>query len=106
MVYSGPTFYDDRTVFNTYMARRQQETSANESIEKPLIWQLLGDVNGLDILDLGCGEATIAHELFAKGCRSYYGIDGSDNMNFVMKYFAGVQIGYRGEIGYNSSAGS
>jgi hypothetical protein len=65
MVYSGPTFYDDRTVFNTYMARRQQETSANESIEKPLIWQLLGDVNGLDILDLGCGEATIAHELLA-----------------------------------------
>lgn len=80
MVYSGPTFYDDRTVFNTYMARRQQDTSANESIEKPLIWQLLGDVSGLDILDLGCGEATIAHELFAKGCRSYHGIDGSDNM--------------------------
>ena len=33
-------------------------------------------------------------------------LDGSDNMNFVMKYFAGVQIGFAAEVGYSSSAAS
>lgn len=31
-------------------------------------------------------------------------LDGSNNMNFVMKWFGGTQIGYRGEIGYSSAA--
>ncbi len=31
-------------------------------------------------------------------------VDGSDNMNFVMKYFAGAQIGYRSEMTYSSAS--
>ena len=31
-------------------------------------------------------------------------LDGSNNMNFVMKFFAGAQIGYRTEVGYSAAA--
>jgi len=80
MTYSGPLFYDDPKIFSTYMSRRSSETSANETLEKPVLISLLGDLKNTSVLDLGCGEATLAPYLFEQGCASYHGIDGSENM--------------------------
>jgi ubiquinone/menaquinone biosynthesis C-methylase UbiE len=73
-------FYDDAGVFTTYLHRRSRTESPNETLEKPVIMELVGAATGLDVLDLGCGDAMFGRELLACGAASYLGIDGSVNM--------------------------
>ncbi|PKL79258.1 MAG: SAM-dependent methyltransferase [Candidatus Melainabacteria bacterium HGW-Melainabacteria-1] len=80
MADNGALFYDNPEVFATYLARRNQPTSANDTLELPVLRELLPAVTDADILDLGCGDASLAHELCASGARSYLGIDGSAQM--------------------------
>lgn len=78
---NGPEFYDNEMVFATYMARRRTRVdSLNDVLEKPVFDELAGDLTGLRILDLGCGNAGFGREALRQGCRSYLGIDGSRNM--------------------------
>jgi SAM-dependent methyltransferase len=77
---NGPEFYDNEVVFGRYMARRARVDSFNEVLEKPIFDELVGDLTGLRILDLGCGYASFGREALQQGCRSYLGIDGSRNM--------------------------
>ena len=49
-------------------------------MEEPALRQELGDVTGLRILDLGCGDAAIATELLDAGAARYAGIDSSEAM--------------------------
>lgn len=77
----GPEFYDDETVFATYMSSRETRVdSPNETLEKPVIDELVGNVVNLRILDLGCGNASFGLEALGQRCHSYLGIDGSQNM--------------------------
>lgn len=80
MALHGPAFYDDDAIFETYIARRGRADNPNDTMEKPVILELVGDVSDQRILDLGCGDAAFGREALAKGCRSYLGIDGSRNM--------------------------
>lgn len=80
MVYDGSAFYDDDVVFKTYMDRRQRENNPNDTLEKPIILELTGELTNQRILDLGCGDATFGREALTKGCKSYLGIEGSSNM--------------------------
>jgi SAM-dependent methyltransferase len=80
MSYYGSEFYDNDSNFENYMERRQGRENANDTLEKPVIWELLGNVSGMKILDLGCGDARFGIELFNKGCTEYIGIEGSHNM--------------------------
>lgn len=78
---NGPEFYDDDTVFSTYMSRRDgRKDSPNDLLEKPVIDELTGSLAKLRILDLGCGDARYGREALQQGCQSYLGIDGSKNM--------------------------
>ncbi|KRE05139.1 methyltransferase [Bacillus sp. Root239] len=77
---TGAEFYDNDETFLAYTKRRQQKENANDTIEKPAILQLLGDVTDANVLDLGCGKAGFGMELLAQGCFSYRGVDGSTNM--------------------------
>lgn len=76
----GGSFYDDGDVFSTYMEHRSWPTSPNDTIEEPAFLDVLGDVRGLRILDLGCGDARFGRFLLDAGARSYLGIDASANM--------------------------
>ncbi len=76
----GASFYDDNDVFNTYMQRRQRAENPNDTIEKPIMMELVGTVQGKRILDLGCGDAVFGRESLANGCESYLGVEGSHNM--------------------------
>lgn len=42
--------------------------------------ELLDSVQDVHILDLGCGDGRFGLELFHKGCASFTGIEGSENM--------------------------
>ena len=80
MVYDGSAFYDDDAIFKTYMARRQRADNPNDTMEKPVILELIGEFTNKRILDLGCGDAAFGQEALTKGCQSYLGIEGSTNM--------------------------
>jgi SAM-dependent methyltransferase len=80
MVYEGSAFYDDDDVFKTYMVRRQRENNPNDTLEKPIVLELAGELTNQRILDLGCGDATFGREALARGCQSYLGIESSSNM--------------------------
>ena len=77
----GPDFYDDEAVFDTYTSARETRIdSPNETLEKPVFDELVGNLSGLRILDLGCGNAAFGREALGRGCLSYLGIDGSERM--------------------------
>lgn len=80
MAYKGSSVYDKEQFFENYRARRNRETSPNNSIESPILYELLGEVDGKSILDLGCGDGLFGVELLEKGAASYTGIEGSKRM--------------------------
>jgi SAM-dependent methyltransferase len=77
---SGPEFYDNESVFQIYTDHRRASDCANDTIEQPYIWELIGDPRGLDVLDLGCGDARTAVKFQSMGAQSYRGIEGSRRM--------------------------
>ncbi len=80
MTKKGPDFYDTAGVFDTYSKHRSRADSPNANMEQPLLWNLIGDPKGLDILDLGCGDAAIAKKFKTTGANSYEGVEGSQRM--------------------------
>jgi SAM-dependent methyltransferase len=77
---SGSSFYDDEAVFATYMRHRHRLDTPNETLEKPVILELVVPVTNKRILDLGCGDAAIGKEFLHQGATSYLGIEGSHKM--------------------------
>lgn len=77
---NGADFYDDEEVFRTYLRARMRPNSPNETLEKPIIWELLGNISGASILDLGCGDGAFGMDLLQAGCRSYTGLEASKRM--------------------------
>lgn len=59
----GPALYDDEAVFATYLRHRQRSFTPSDTLEKPVIIQLIGEIAGKRILELGCGDAAIGREL-------------------------------------------
>ncbi|EIT83952.1 methyltransferase type 11 [Fictibacillus macauensis ZFHKF-1] len=80
MEYKGSSAYEKDTFFTNYMKRRNRKESPNNAIEKPIMYALIGDVTNLDILDLGCGDASFGVELLDQGAATYHGVEGSSRM--------------------------
>jgi len=79
-MHEGAHLFENAKAFETYQAGRHRPDSPNESLEKPVFLELLGNVSGRYILDLGCGDGNFGRELLASGCQSYLGIDSSQQM--------------------------
>ena len=80
MAFTESDVYNNESFLEQYMKRRYRENSPNEVLEKPAFFQLIGNVQGKQILDLGCGDAKFGEELLENGCLSYTGIEGSELM--------------------------
>jgi SAM-dependent methyltransferase len=80
MTHDGPAFYDDDGIFHTYMARRSRADNPNDTLEQPIILELVGDLTNQRLLDLGCGDAAFGRDALTKGCQTYFGVEGSRNM--------------------------
>ncbi|MEW8986357.1 MAG: class I SAM-dependent methyltransferase [Bacillus sp. (in: firmicutes)] len=80
MEFRGASVYDEGDFYENFTKRRNRPESPNNIIEKPILLELLGDVAGKRILDLGCGDAEIGVELLQRGGASYLGVEGSSKM--------------------------
>lgn len=76
----GKQVFDSATKTDAYLARRHHPNSPNKSIEEPIILDLIGNVAGKTILDLGCGDGIFGLELLNAGCRQYIGLESSGQM--------------------------
>jgi SAM-dependent methyltransferase len=74
--------YDNDEFFNGYQELRNSKEvpSANDLIEIPQLFELIGDVKDKKILDLGCGTGGHDRKLIDLGAKSVLGIDISTNM--------------------------
>ena len=73
--------YDDPVFFAGYKKLRDEGSVLNDDLEQPALWSLIGNsLNGLLILDLGCGFGGFARKARSLGAGSVLGIDQSDNM--------------------------
>ncbi|CAM3712653.1 class I SAM-dependent methyltransferase [Mesobacillus zeae] len=80
MEFRGSSAYDQEDFFDRFMKRRGRQDSPNNAIEGPIIDELLGDVQGKSILDLGCGDGMFGKELLQRGAGFYTGVEGSAKM--------------------------
>ena len=71
--------YDNDDFFQGYQSKRG-DLSANDLIEIPELFELIGDVINLSILDLGCGAGGHDRKLIELGAKRVLGIDLSKNM--------------------------
>ena len=76
----GATYLNDAQRFHGYAAHRHHPESPNETLERPIINEMVGEVRGLDVLDLGCGDGLYGGELLDAGCRSYTGVEAAQTM--------------------------
>ncbi|TYR80505.1 class I SAM-dependent methyltransferase [Priestia megaterium] len=91
MGFKDTSVYDNHEFFKAYISRRNRKESPNNIIEKPVLLELMGDVTGKTILDLGCGDARFGYELIEQGCYFYEGVEGSVNMiNEAVKMLNGT----------------
>jgi SAM-dependent methyltransferase len=73
-------FYDNPNVQAYYRAHRAHTDNPNDALERPLFLELAGDLSNLDIIDLGCGNASFGREALLAGARSYTGVEVSHSM--------------------------
>jgi SAM-dependent methyltransferase len=78
----GGSYYDDSDVFERYLRVHDapDRTNPTHVMEEPAVLAEVGDPAGLDVIDLGCGDALFGRSLLCAGAASYLGIDGSRNM--------------------------
>ncbi|ANU10598.1 methyltransferase type 11 [Planococcus antarcticus DSM 14505] len=80
MNFKGSSAYEEKDFLANYLQRRNRIDSPNNSIEKPVIFELLGAFKKKKILDLGCGDALFGKELLRAGADYYHGVEGSLKM--------------------------
>jgi len=59
---------------------RNQPTILSDYTARPRVLEALGDIKGLEILDLGCGEGYLSRQLVKSGASHVHGIDLSAEM--------------------------
>ena len=73
--------YDDPVFFGRYQAMREDRAGLNEELEQPALARLLpSHLVGLEVLDLGCGDGTLARRLIGSGASRVLGVDPSARM--------------------------
>src|SRR5690606_20234950 len=83
--------YDHPEFFKMYKNLRDTRITYNDFIEQPAIKRLLPPLEGLRVLDLGCGFGEMANYLIDHGAMHVTGVDISENMLAIAKTHKNIQ---------------
>ena len=70
--------FDNEIFFNEYSKLRKREVNANNLFELPTLYELLPDLKGKRVIDLGCGTGERCIDYIKRGAASVTGIDISE----------------------------
>lgn len=82
---SNQNIFDNETFFEGYSELRSREINANTMLEQPAMKDMLPDLNGNSVLDLGCGCGHNCVEFINSGATRVIGVDISEKMLAVAK---------------------
>lgn len=82
---NGPTSAheeDTGALYDAHAARweRREPSSLSDFTGRPAVFDLCGPLEGVDVIDLGCGEGYCTRELVRRGARSVTGVELSEKM--------------------------
>lgn len=87
--------YDDPRFFAGYRQLRDRRAGINEAIEQPAVRAFLPELDGRDVLDLGCGDGGFARWCLDQGAGRVVGVDLSARMlALARERTADARIGY------------
>lgn len=72
--------YDNQTFFDNYKQLRDRDDNYNDLLEQPAMTDLLPDLTGKAVLDLGCGYGYNCKDFIKRGASKVVGIDLSEKM--------------------------
>ena len=72
--------FDDQVFFNNYMELRSREDNYNVLLEQPAMLEVLPEMQGKAVLDLGCGYGDNCQDFIKRGARRAVGVDISERM--------------------------
>nr|WP_199333639.1 hypothetical protein [Oculatella sp. FACHB-28] len=83
---AGPSFYDDEMVFATYMRHRHRLDAPNETLEKPVILELVAPITNKQFV------FSVGHPVITSCDRGW--VDGTPRQDWVVdNYFStGVRV--------------
>jgi SAM-dependent methyltransferase len=76
----GADLYDDPAFLAGYQELRREKRGLNDELEIPAMAGILPAVDGLRVVDLGCGEGDLAVRLAEGGAAEVVGVDASAAM--------------------------
>jgi ubiquinone/menaquinone biosynthesis C-methylase UbiE len=77
--------YDDPRFFRAYRGMREDPKSANELLEQPALRSCLPPLEGLEVLELGCGMGHLSLWLAERGASRVLATDASERMLAVAR---------------------
>ncbi|CVI70768.1 Malonyl-[acyl-carrier protein] O-methyltransferase [Eubacteriaceae bacterium CHKCI004] len=72
--------YDNEKFFHNYLNLRRDAKNYNDLFEQPQMMDMLPDVRGKQILELGCGYGATSIKFIKRGAEYVYAFDISKNM--------------------------
>ena len=88
--------YDNEIFLENFKSIRSSEINFNDLIETPILFTMLPDLHGKNILDIGCGMGQHAKQYSDMGAKSVLGIDISEKMlEHAREHFSADNITYR-----------
>ena len=70
--------YDNQDFFDGYFALRNQDINYNDLLEQPAMAELLPNLSGKAVLDLGCGFGQNCKDFVCRGAKRVVGVDISE----------------------------
>lgn len=88
--------YDNDIFFENFKNIRSNNVNFNDFIETPILQGMLPDLQGKDILDIGCGMGQHAKQYSYMGAKSVFGIDISEKMlRYAKEHYNAENIIYQ-----------
>lgn len=82
---SNQNIYDNQAFFEGYYSLRNREDCLNNLLEQPAMADMLPDLTGKTVLDLGCGYGHNCIDFIHRGANKVVGIDLSQKMLEIAK---------------------
>lgn len=77
--------FDNQHFFDSYQELRSKDNCLNDLLEQPAMKELLPDLQGKTVLDIGCGCGHNCLDFIGRGAKKVVGIDISEKMLEVAK---------------------